>query len=295
MAGKEDTLHCRIRPSLAVLKYSGTLLVCLKEGKYVPHGSLYIFMIVGIMFLSDYKAFLKIFKTIVSMGKDVFTAKQFFVISAKIMYQIELFYDCYFVLFKTERLADLLNGFLRIDQLMSIKYSCKSYILMVTFLGSLIVGNIIYVYLVIDYQKILILAAVVLKLFNLSVTFQVLFFVHLTTTVNKQLNQVLESEKYLNLAHVVDLRNVREKLTDLYDQIQDMFGFAILMSIFDRGLFFIHDVNITVAICLSFTYNQTKFTDVINSVIYSVVWSFLDLCLIIAADIVCLKAEFEVS
>jgi len=296
MAGKKGSLlHAKIQPSLAILKYSGTLLVCFKDGKYVPRGRLYLLLIVGIMLLSDYNTLVKVVKTIISTWNDFFSAKQFVVISAKIMYQIEFFYECFFVAFRTGKLADLLNGFVKIDQLMSIKYSSKTYFLMVAFLGSLIVGNLIYTYLVIDYKKMSILAAVILEIFNLSMTFQVLFFVHLTTAINKQLNQVLESEKYFNFAHIVNLRNVREMLTDLYDKIQDTFGFAILMSIFVRALFFIHDVNITVAICLSFSYNRTKFTEVIYTFVYSVVWLFLDLFLIISAVMVCSKAEFEVS
>jgi len=296
MGEKKEALQAQIQPSLAVLKYSGTLLVRFKDGKYFPVRRLFLFLPLAIVFLCNCRYLSDIIKTIVLTGKDIFSAKQFVLISAKLIYQTELFYGCFFVIFKTGRLAELLNGFLRIEQEIALKYNCKLFISMFTFLNSAILGNLIYTYLTMEVKTIVIFAYVAIELFVLSLIYQTLFFVHLTTTVNKQLNQTIDSEKLnLNLAHVVKLRNAREMLSDLYDTIQDVFGLAILIAIFNRVLFFIEDVNGIISLFLSFAYNQSKFSDIMNNLIYCFFWSFLDLFLIITAVIVCSKSEFEVS
>jgi len=296
MGDKKETLQAQIQPSLAVLKYSGTLLVSFKEGKYIPLRRLYLFLIVGIVLLCDCHYLINIIKTIVSTGKDIFSAKQFVLISAKLIYQTELFNCCFFVMFKTGRLAELLNGFLRIEQEISLKYNSKLFISIFTFFNCAILGNLIYTYLILEVKTIQIFAYIAIEQFVLSLIYQTLFFVHLTTTINKQLNQVLVSEKlHFNLAHVVKLRNTRELLSDLFDKIQDVLGLAILMAIFNIVFFFIEDVNEIVSLFLSFAYNQSKFSEIIINVIYCVIWSFLDLFLIITAVIVCSKNEFEVS
>jgi len=294
MGDKKETLHSQIRSSLAILKYTGSCLVSFKEGKYTAHRRLYLFLPLVIIVLCNLN-YLNILVTEVSTGKSLVSANSIVVFLVRLMTHLENFHCCIFVIIKSKKVADLLNDLMRIEKQLYVNYSNRKFLSALFLYGCVLSGNILYNFSVTESKTIVFLANVILEFFILSLIFQVLFFIHLTTMVNKQVNSDLESNENLNLNFVLNLRNVREELSEFYEKIQDVFGLAIVITLFNRALYVAQDVDLLVGQCLSLAFKKAEFADIVPKIFVSVIWSVLDYFMIITAVIVCSKAELEVG
>jgi len=290
----EETFHAHLGSTLAILKCSGSFLVNFKHEKYSALGRFYLFLPLVIISICNLH-YINLIVELIASGTSIKTANGFVVILVRLFNQIEIFHCCIFVILKSKKVADLLNAFLQIEQQLNVNYHNRKFISLLFLYGCVVIGTVIYSYFKRSFTLIILFTYIIIELFILSLIAQVLFFVYLTKMVNQQLNNDLETKKRLNLGFVVNLRNVREQLSDLYEKIQDVFGFAILIVVFNRALFLIQDVNVLVGQCLSFAYKETKFAEMLSDVFIGVIWCFLDSFLMIVAVIVCSKAEFEVN
>jgi hypothetical protein len=284
-------LRNEVHKSIALMKLSGTLLVAFRKEKYFACGKLALLISVLFCFLCSTQDLPVLFEEV--FMQQQFTAAHFLHSIAKLSYHLVLL-NFYFVqLFRTKKMAGLLNIILQVDNLMHFKYSSFSFIFFSVSLTSLILVNMIVSYTSKNLSVALIFGDLYVEFYLSASTINVLLFAHLIFSINHNLNNnILTCEPDINLT--LKLRIVRNIMNEAVDEFQSLFGFSIFLVIFDRALYFMQDINELFEIGIYFVCFHSLKNQTVFSVLYIASWAFLDLTLVLAIVFSCARTEVEV-
>lgn len=280
-----------VHKSIALMKLSGTLLVAFRKGKYFACGKLVLLMSVLFCCICSAQDILILIEQ--DFVQQKFTAVHFLQAFAKLSYHFLLINFYYIQFFRTKKMAELLNKILQVTNLMQFKYSSFSFIFSSTFLTATILVNMFVSYTSSQHSAALIFGDLYIEFYIAASTFNIVLFTNLIFSMNFNLNQnIISYQPEINM--ILRLRKVRNIMYDAVDEFQSLFGFAILLVVFDRALYFMQDINELFETGIYFVCFHSLNNRTIYNILYSASWAFLDLTLVLAMVISCARIEVEV-
>jgi hypothetical protein len=237
------------------------------------------------IFICNFKLMTYFEKLLTPSGSDLLTAKNVMLCLSRMLYQVVIFTGMYIVLFKTTRIALILNKMVELYNNIHVSFPSYNFTLAIFANEVCICSNVIFM-------------CVVVEVFALSFTYLAMFTVFLTFSLIKSMNTVVTNFKTnckVSRNYILSLRESRERLADLYEDIQNTLGFLLTVTTINRCTYFVQDVNEVVVCVINLLYKpQTEqSSDISYFIILHCLWTLLDISLVIATVILCSMVEIE--
>jgi len=131
--------------------------------------------------------------------------------------------------------------------------------------------------------------------FVISIGVQVIFVHHLLGQSFKQLNLMIKETAKISPESVFRLRNLRSEIVAIFEEMQKIFGFMILVLIADHGLYVQIDAHYFISTIYDLSVGVKTSGKVLfeNFVVYTA-WATLDFLVVLLIILVCSTAETEV-
>jgi hypothetical protein len=237
-------------------------------------------------------------KLLTPSGSELLTAKNIMACLSGMLYQVVVFTGMYLVLFKTTRIASILNKMVELFNNMHVCFPSYNFTLAIFAYEVCICSNVIFFSYLRRTDVLSICMYVVVEVFVLSFTYLAMFTVFLTFSLIKSMNTVVTNIKTnckVRRNYILSLRESRERLADLYEDIQNTLGFLLTVTTINRCTYFVQDLNEVVVCVINLLYKpQTEQgSDISYFIILHCLWTLLDISLVIATVILCSMVEIE--
>lgn len=286
-------LQRQLEPVVAFLKYSGSLLVYCKNGNYFFHQRARLALTLFI-FICNFQLMM-VFEELLTKSKELLSAKTIVLSLSRMLYQVAVFTGMYIVLFKTPKVALILNEMAKLHTNVSTNFPSNKFVSAFSIGGAIMCSSLIFAFCLLHMSFLSICEYVTIEVFILSLTFQTMLAISLTFSFLKSMNTNIIANIETSI-RVLNLRESHEKIADLYEDIQATFGFFLTVTTFGRCTYFVQDVNEVVARVIDMLYYpQREFRFASSSfIIMNSLWAVLDIALIFAIVVLCSKVEIEV-
>jgi hypothetical protein len=273
-------------------------MVHCKNGNYFANRGACLVLPIFI-FICNFKLMSYFEKLLTPSGSELLTAKNIMSCLSRILYQVVVFTGMYIVLFKTTRIALILNKMAKLYNNIHVCFPSCNFTLAVTANEVCICSNVIFFYYLLRTDILAVFFYVVVEVFVLSFTYLAMFTVFLTFSLIKSMNIIVakfQTNCQVSRNCILSLRESRERLADLYEDIQNTLGFLLTVTTINRCTYFVQDVNEVVVCVIDLLYKpQTEQGyDVSYFIILHCLWTLLDISLVISTVILCSLVEIEV-
>jgi len=198
----------------------------------------------------------------------------------------------YLVLFKTNKIASILNKILTVEKEMHVQYEGTAFKIIFCILFSIILTNMMISRIYNQNTVAFIIRHLIVELNIMSLIFSIILFTDLILSINKSLNCKLEKDR-LNQEEVCKLRIIRGIMNEVAEDVQSLYGFPIFILIFDRSLFFVYEFDQVSNWILNFIYIKDNALAPISYMF--AFWACLDAIVVLTLFIICARTESEVS
>lgn len=284
-------LQRQLEPVVAFLKYSGSLLVYCKNGNYFFHRRACLALTLFI-FICNFPLMM-IFEELLTKGTELLTAKTIVLSLSRMLYQVAVFTGMYIVLFKTPKVALILNEMAKFHTNINTNFPSNKFVISIG--GAIICSSLIFAFCLSRMSFLSICVYLIIEVFILSLTFQTMLAISLTFSFLKSMNTIIVADIQTPI-RLLNLRESHEKLADLYEDIQNTFGFFLTFSTIDRCTYFVQDVNDAVARVIDMLYSPQRELNFVSFsfIIVNSLWAVLDITLVFSIFVLCSKVEIEV-
>jgi hypothetical protein len=249
------------------------------------------------IFICNFKLMSYLEQLLTPSGSELLTAKKIMSSLSRVLYQVVVFNGMYIVLFKTTRIALILNKMEKLYGNINGSFPSYKFTLACSTNEVCICSNVIFFYYLMHTHILAICSYVAVEAFVLSFTYLAMLTVCLTFSLMKSMNTIVTKiqTKAISRNCILSLRESREKLADLYEDIQNTLGFLVTVTTINRCTYFVQDVNEVVVCVINLFYKpQTEQgSDIAYFIILHSLWTLLDISLVISTVIVCSMVEIE--
>jgi hypothetical protein len=296
MQSQAATFYQQIRHPLLVLKFTGSLFIEHKNGRFEPSSSRLTFSIALACLCLSVGVVHSIFEKISDISQGIITTRSFVTAISRINYMVIIFLCVRFVIFQRHLVAEIFNKFqiIQRESVASLRNfpGLKISIIIIAY-TVLVVAKYVHTFSI--YRPLSMLRIILLALtdtFVTSLTLQPCFILCLLKCYLTSANSAL-SLKNINLLFLDKLRNSVSVTLDVCDMFQNIYGPILLAVTMCRSLYFVIDVYMLAA-CVIEQFFATYPRDLFGVGVSSLVWLCLDLSVIVGLIFFCSSAENEV-
>jgi hypothetical protein len=281
-----------------LFRCTGSLLVVEKNGKYAASDVFVRFSVAVVLLLCDYHYFKRLKSDYGNLfaSSDGFTAKQLVSFMTNLLYQFMFLHFLYFIMLKTGKVAKMLNRFCEAFQMLTSARLWNNYVFSVCASAYILIMSIMLYRSNRRTQNFLpIMCYVIIDTFATSCSFQIIYFVKLLQQLSTEMNKKIRAiNRKSDVADLFFLQNAQINLFELQEELQSVYGFTALITIFDHGLYFVTDCSDMVAFFVRFYYSESDTYTMVNKIWVYLMWACLDLCFALWLIFACAKTEIQV-